>query len=71
MQGRFGHAAAKTQRMGLFPHSVANELIVCESLRMPFAGRRESGHGVGGIGPTMHDMTQEKMFVFRSPTALP
>ena len=38
---------------------------------MPFAGRRQSGLGVGGIGPTMHDMLQEKMVVFRSPTALP
>ena len=25
---------------------------------MPFAGRRHSGYGVGGIGHTMHDMTQ-------------
>ncbi len=30
---------------------------------MPFAGRRESGYGIGGIGYTMHDMTQEKMMV--------
>ncbi|MCX4026169.1 aldehyde dehydrogenase family protein [Endozoicomonas sp. SM1973] len=30
---------------------------------MPFAGRRHSGLGTGGIGHTMHDMTQEKMFV--------
>jgi len=32
---------------------------------MPFAGRRQSGYGVGGIPYTMHDMTQEKMIVFR------
>lgn len=32
---------------------------------MPFAGRRQSGYGVGGIGPTMHDMTQEKMAVIK------
>lgn len=32
---------------------------------MPFAGRRQSGYGVGGIGHTMHDMTQEKMAVIR------
>jgi acyl-CoA reductase-like NAD-dependent aldehyde dehydrogenase len=32
---------------------------------MPFAGRRQSGYGVGGIGYTMHDMTQEKMAVIR------
>lgn len=32
---------------------------------MPFAGRRESGYGTGGIPWTMHDMTQEKMIVFK------
>ena len=30
---------------------------------MPFAGRRQSGYGTGGIGHTMHDMTQDKMAV--------
>lgn len=34
---------------------------------MPFAGRRESGHGVGGIPYSMHEMSQEKMRVFRYP----
>ncbi len=33
---------------------------------MPFAGRRESGYGVGGIPYTMHEMSAEKMVVFRS-----
>lgn len=32
---------------------------------MPFAGRRESGYGVGGIPFTMREMTAEKMIVFR------
>ncbi|NKB22211.1 MAG: aldehyde dehydrogenase family protein [Alphaproteobacteria bacterium] len=32
---------------------------------MPFAGRRQSGYGTGGIGHTMHDMTQDKMAVIR------
>lgn len=32
---------------------------------MPFAGWRESGYGVGGIGYTMHDMTVEKMTVIK------
>jgi acyl-CoA reductase-like NAD-dependent aldehyde dehydrogenase len=32
---------------------------------MPFAGRHQSGYNVGGIPYTMHDMTQEKMIVFR------
>ena len=31
---------------------------------MPFAGRRQSGHGTGGIGYTMEEMTQSKMAVF-------
>ena len=30
---------------------------------MPFAGRRSSGYGVGGIGYTMSDMIQIKMAV--------
>jgi len=30
---------------------------------MPFAGRRQSGYGTGGIRYTMHDLTQEKMIV--------
>jgi len=33
---------------------------------MPFAGRKVSGLGVGGIMPTMLEMTEEKMIVFRS-----
>lgn len=37
---------------------------------MPFAGLRQSGHGVGGIEHTYRDMTIEKMLVIRSP-ALP
>lgn len=32
---------------------------------MPFAGRRESGYGVGGIPYTMREMTAEKMVVFK------
>ncbi len=30
---------------------------------MPFAGRKHSGYGIGGIGYTMHDMVQIKMAV--------
>jgi acyl-CoA reductase-like NAD-dependent aldehyde dehydrogenase len=33
---------------------------------MPFAGARQSGHGVGGIPHTIHDMQIEKMMVLRS-----
>ncbi len=32
---------------------------------MPFAGRRISGHGVGGISYTAQEMTAEKMIVFK------
>ena len=32
---------------------------------MPFAGRHQSGYGVGGIPYTMHDMTQDKMVVLK------
>jgi len=38
---------------------------------MPFAGRRQSGYGVGGIPWTMRDMTQEKMIVLRRPQQHP
>ncbi len=33
---------------------------------MPFAGRRTSGYGIGGIGYTMHDMIQPKMTVIKT-----
>jgi acyl-CoA reductase-like NAD-dependent aldehyde dehydrogenase len=32
---------------------------------MPFAGRKHSGYGIGGIPYTMHEMTQHKLMVFR------
>ncbi|MGB7404948.1 MAG: aldehyde dehydrogenase family protein [Pacificimonas sp.] len=32
---------------------------------MPFAGRRQSGYGTGGIGYTMRDLTQEKLAVMK------
>ncbi|WP_018701336.1 aldehyde dehydrogenase family protein [Amorphus coralli] len=32
---------------------------------MPFAGRRESGYGTGGIPYTMRDLAQEKMILMR------
>lgn len=33
---------------------------------MPFAGRRQSGYGVGGIPWTMREMTERKMIVFKA-----
>lgn len=35
---------------------------------MPFAGRKHSGYGTGGIGYTMHDMVQTKMAVINNIT---
>lgn len=32
---------------------------------MPFAGRKQSGYGTGGVPYTMRDMTQEKMILLR------
>jgi acyl-CoA reductase-like NAD-dependent aldehyde dehydrogenase len=32
---------------------------------MPFAGRRQSGYGIGGIPWSMREMTQEKLVVLR------
>ncbi|MEE8558967.1 MAG: aldehyde dehydrogenase family protein [Myxococcota bacterium] len=34
---------------------------------MPFGGRRQSGLGLGGLPFTLHDLTQPKMVVVRSP----
>lgn len=34
---------------------------------MPFAGLRDSGLGVGGIGPSIREMQTSKMIVLRSP----
>jgi acyl-CoA reductase-like NAD-dependent aldehyde dehydrogenase len=34
---------------------------------MPFAGLRQSGHGVGGVPHSMHEMTVNKMTVIHSP----
>jgi acyl-CoA reductase-like NAD-dependent aldehyde dehydrogenase len=31
----------------------------------PFAGRKQSGHGIGGIPWSMREMTEEKMIVLR------
>lgn len=35
---------------------------------MPFAGRKHSGYGIGGIGWTMHEMTEAKMIVMKLPS---
>lgn len=33
---------------------------------MPFAGRKHSGYGIGGIGHTMNDMVEHKMLVIKT-----
>ena len=51
---------------------MVNDLTAFRTDWMPFAGRRQSGYGVGGIPYTMRDMTQEKMIVMRrSPSRRP
>ncbi len=40
-----------------------NDPTVFRTDWMPFAGRRQSGYGTGGIPYTMQDMTQEKMIL--------
>ncbi|WGK68329.1 aldehyde dehydrogenase family protein [Candidatus Haliotispira prima] len=36
---------------------------------MPFGGRDQSGLGLGGIPYSMHEMSREKMFVFKTPAS--
>jgi len=45
---------------------VVNDHTAFRTDWMPFAGARTSGHGVGGIPYTMHEMQVEKMMVVRS-----
>ena len=52
-------------------HLVASAVMVNDDTAfrtdwMPFAGRRQSGYGVGGIPWTMREMTEEKMIVLRT-----
>ena len=44
---------------------MVNEHTAFRADWMPFAGRRSSGYGIGGIGYTMHDMVQPKMAVYK------
>jgi acyl-CoA reductase-like NAD-dependent aldehyde dehydrogenase len=54
---RVGHALDASAVM-------VNEHTAFRTDWMPFAGRRQSGYGIGGIGYTMRDMCEEKMMVF-------
>jgi acyl-CoA reductase-like NAD-dependent aldehyde dehydrogenase len=42
---------------------MVNENTAFRTDWMPFAGRRQSGYGVGGIEHSMRDMVQPKMAV--------
>jgi acyl-CoA reductase-like NAD-dependent aldehyde dehydrogenase len=42
-----------------------NDMTAFRTDWMPFAGRRQSGYGTGGIPFTMRDMSEEKMIVLR------
>ncbi len=46
---------------------MVNDHTAFRSDWMPFAGRRSSGYGIGGIGYTMHEMLQPKMAVIKLP----
>src|SRR5215207_6320472 len=51
---------------------MVNDLTAFRTDWMPFAGRRQSGYGVGGIPYTMREMSQEKLIVLRrSPDPRP
>ena len=54
---RIGHALDASAVM-------VNEHTAFRTDWMPFAGRRQSGYGIGGIGYTMRDMCEEKMMIF-------
>ena len=62
------HAAERLDASAI----MVNDLTAFRTDWMPFAGRRQSGYGVGGIPYTMREMTQEKMIVLRrSPDRRP
>jgi len=57
--------------MKVYRHIDASAVMVNEHSAfrvdwMPFAGLRASGHGVGGIPYTMHEMTIEKVLIIRN-----
>lgn len=69
-------AAVFTQRLDIADHCVErlsgstvliNDHTAFRVDWMPFAGRRQSGLGTGGIGYTMADMSDEKMVVLNRP----
>ena len=72
-------AAVFTDRMAMADHCVealaASAVMVNDHTAfrvdwMPFAGRRQSGLGTGGIGYTMADMSEEKMVVVNAPSGI-
>lgn len=55
------HAAQRLDASAVF----INEHTAFRVDWMPFAGRKQSGYGVGGIVWTMHEMSQDKMIVMK------
>jgi acyl-CoA reductase-like NAD-dependent aldehyde dehydrogenase len=60
-----GPALRAAQRLNASAVMINENTAFCVDW-MPFAGRRQSGHGIGGIRPTMDEMSEEKMLVFRN-----
>ena len=59
------HALAAARRLDATAVMI-NDHTAFRADWMPFAGRRESGLGVGGMPYTLEDLTQLKLIVFNS-----
>jgi acyl-CoA reductase-like NAD-dependent aldehyde dehydrogenase len=57
------HAAERLDASAI----MVNDTTAFRTDWMPFAGRRQSGYGTGGVPFTMRDMTEERMIVLRKP----
>jgi acyl-CoA reductase-like NAD-dependent aldehyde dehydrogenase len=57
------HAAERLDASAI----MVNDTTAFRTDWMPFAGRRQSGYGTGGVPFTMRDMTEERMIVLRRP----
>jgi acyl-CoA reductase-like NAD-dependent aldehyde dehydrogenase len=59
------HAALSAARRLDVSAVIVNDHTAFRTDWMPFAGRRSSGLGIGGIPYTLRDMTQDKLIVFK------
>jgi acyl-CoA reductase-like NAD-dependent aldehyde dehydrogenase len=60
------HIAMKTAKALNASAVMINDYTTFRTDWMPFAGRKHSGYGIGGIAHTMHDMSEHKMFVLKT-----